>query len=82
MREELDAFTQVNCDRQVVLAPVSDFPGDRLFGLGGEVTTWELAFWLTPWHLSSSILVATAVPFASYFRVPACTFPATASDRC
>ena len=45
MREELDAFTQVNCDRQVVLAPVSDFPGDRLFGLRGEVTTWELAFW-------------------------------------
>ena len=45
MRKELDAVTHVNCNRQAVLAPVGDFPGDRLFGLGGEVTTWELAFW-------------------------------------
>lgn len=44
MRKELDAVTHVNCNRQAVLAPVGDLPGDRLFGLGGEVTAGELAF--------------------------------------
>ena len=44
MREELDAVTDVNCDRQAVLAPASNLSGDRLFGLGGEVAAGELAF--------------------------------------
>jgi len=44
VREELDAVTDVNCDRQAVLAPASNLSGDRLFGLGGEVAAGELAF--------------------------------------
>jgi hypothetical protein len=79
VREELDAVTDVNCDRRAVLAPASNLSGDRLFGLGGKVAAGEVAFRshsLAPFILS----IGGHGPFlfARYFQ---CTQMHVPNDR-